>query len=89
MTRVAGPIGAQQEVTRRKINVAKTRAWQRSEGKNPRVSLNAKVRAYARRQGMNLEPPVKSRDNLAEQDSFSVWMLSKAQSLRAKASQPE
>jgi hypothetical protein len=38
-------------------------AWQRKEGKNPKGGLNAKGRASARRQGMNLKAPVKSGDN--------------------------
>ncbi len=38
--------------------VAKTPAWQRKEGKNPKGGLNAKGRVSARRQGMNLKPPV-------------------------------
>jgi len=38
--------------------VAKTPAWQRKEGKDPKGGLNAKGRASARRQGMNLKPPV-------------------------------
>lgn len=41
----------------------KTPAWQRSEGKNPAGGLNAKGRASARAEGMNLKPPVKSGDN--------------------------
>lgn len=40
-----------------------TPAWQRKEGKNPSGGLNAKGRASARREGMNLKPPVKSGDN--------------------------
>ena len=43
--------------------MAKTPAWQRKEGKNPRGGLNAKGRASARRQGMNLKHPVKRGDN--------------------------
>ena len=43
--------------------MAKTPAWQRSEGKNPSGGLNAKGRASARAQGMNLKAPVKSGDN--------------------------
>lgn len=43
--------------------MAKTPAWQRSEGKNPKGGLNAKGRASAKAQGMNLKPPVKSGDN--------------------------
>jgi hypothetical protein len=41
----------------------KTPAWQRAEGKNPAGGLNAKGRASARAEGMNLKPPVKSGDN--------------------------
>lgn len=37
--------------------MAKTPAWQRSEGKNPKGGLNAKGRASAKAQGMNLKPP--------------------------------
>jgi hypothetical protein len=43
--------------------MAKTPAWQRSEGKNPKGGLNAKGRASAKAQGMDLKPPVKSGDN--------------------------
>jgi hypothetical protein len=43
--------------------VAKTPAWQRKEGQNPRGGLNAKGRASARAQGSNLKPPVKKGDN--------------------------
>lgn len=43
--------------------MAKTPAWQRSEGKNPAGGLNAKGRASAKAQGMNLKAPVKSGDN--------------------------
>jgi hypothetical protein len=40
-----------------------TAAWQRKEGKNPAGGLNAKGRASAKAEGMNLKPPVKSGDN--------------------------
>ena len=43
--------------------MAKSPAWQRKEGKNPAGGLNAKGRASARRQGMNLKAPVKKGDN--------------------------
>jgi len=43
--------------------MAKTPAWTRKEGKNPKGGLNAKGRASARAQGMNLKAPVKSGDN--------------------------
>ena len=37
-------------------------AWQRAEGKNPKGGLNAKGRASAKAQGMNLKPPVKKAE---------------------------
>jgi len=43
--------------------MAKTPAWQRKEGQNPKGGLNARGRASARAQGSNLKPPVKSGDN--------------------------
>ena len=41
----------------------KTPAWQRAEGKNPKGGLNAKGRASAKAEGMNLKAPVKAGDN--------------------------
>ena len=41
----------------------KTPAWQRKEGKSPSGGLNAKGRASAKAQGMDLKAPVKSGDN--------------------------
>ena len=41
----------------------KSPAWTRSEGKNPKGGLNAKGRASAKAEGMNLKAPVKSGDN--------------------------
>ena len=43
--------------------MAKTPAWTRKEGKNPKGGLNAKGRASAKAQGSNLKPPVKSGKN--------------------------
>jgi hypothetical protein len=40
-----------------------TAAWTRKEGKNHAGGLNAKGRASAKAEGMNLKPPVKSGDN--------------------------
>ena len=37
--------------------MAKSPAWQRKEGKNPNGGLNAKGRASAKKEGMNLKPP--------------------------------
>jgi hypothetical protein len=41
----------------------KAPAWTRKEGKNPKGGLNAKGRASAKSEGMNLKAPVKSGDN--------------------------
>jgi hypothetical protein len=41
----------------------KPAAWTRKEGKNPKGGLNAKGRASAKAEGMNLKAPVKSGDN--------------------------
>jgi hypothetical protein len=41
----------------------KTPAWQRKAGKAPSGGLNAKGRASAKAEGMNLKPPVKAGDN--------------------------
>jgi hypothetical protein len=41
----------------------KSPAWTRKEGQNKSGGLNAKGRASAKAQGMNLKAPVKSGDN--------------------------
>lgn len=46
--------------------VAKSAAWTRKEGKNPRGGLNARGRASARAEGHNLKPPVKSGTTLSD-----------------------
>ena len=43
--------------------MAKTPAWTRKEGKNPKGGLNAKGRASAKAEGSNLKAPVKSGTN--------------------------
>lgn len=43
--------------------MGKSPAWQTKAGKNPKGGLNAKGRASAKKQGMNLKAPVKSGDN--------------------------
>ena len=53
--------------------MAKTPAWTRKEGKNPKGGLNAKGRASAKAEGMNLKAPVKSGDN-PRRASFLVRM---------------
>lgn len=43
--------------------MAKTPAWRRAEGQAKSGGLNAKGRASAKAEGMNLKAPVKSGDN--------------------------
>lgn len=43
--------------------MAKTPAWQRKEGQNPKGGLNEAGRRSAKAEGMNLKAPVKSGDN--------------------------
>jgi hypothetical protein len=52
--------------------MAKTPAWQRKEGKSPTGGLNAKGRASAKKQGMNLKPPQPKGG--ARKDSFCARM---------------
>ena len=55
----------------------KTPAWQRKEGKNPKGGLNAKGRASAKKEGMNLKPPApnpKTDKDKARKKSFCARM---------------
>ena len=58
--------------------MAKTPAWQRKAGKNPKGGLNAKGRAsYNRATGGNLKPPApnpKSKKSKARKKSFCARM---------------
>jgi hypothetical protein len=47
-------------------------AWQRKEGKNPNGGLNAKGRASAKKEGMNLKPP--QPEGGKRRDSFCARM---------------
>lgn len=52
-------------------------AWTRKEGKNPAGGLNAKGRASAKREGMNLKPPApnpKTKKDAARRESFCARM---------------
>ena len=52
-------------------------AWQRKEGKNPSGGLNAKGRASAKKQGMNLKPPApnpKTKADAGRRASFCARM---------------
>ena len=53
--------------------MAKSPAWTRKEGKNPKGGLNAKGRASAKKQGMNLKPPApnpKTKKDASRRKSF-------------------
>ena len=52
--------------------MAKSPAWQRAEGKNPEGGLNAKGRASAKKQGMNLKAP--QPQGGSRKDSFCARM---------------
>jgi len=53
--------------------MAKTPAWQRSEGKSPSGGLNAKGRASAKAEGHNLKAPTKDTKN-SRHKSFCARM---------------
>jgi hypothetical protein len=52
--------------------MAKSPAWQRKEGKSPTGGLNAKGRASAKKQGMNLKAP--QPEGGSRKDSFCARM---------------
>ena len=55
----------------------KTPAWQRKEGKSEQGGLNAKGRASAKKQGMNLKPPApnpKTKADAGRRASFCARM---------------
>ena len=58
--------------------MAKSPAWTRKEGQNPKGGLNAKGRASAKKEGHNLKAPVNRKPKTAEeyrrQGSFLVRM---------------
>ena len=57
--------------------MAKTPAWTRSEGKDATGGLNAKGRASAKAQGMNLKPPApkpKTEADAGRKKSFCARM---------------
>jgi hypothetical protein len=57
--------------------MAKSPAWQRVEGKNVEGGLNAKGRASAKAQGMNLKPPApkpKTTEDAGRKKSFCARM---------------
>ena len=57
--------------------MAKSAAWTRKEGKDPKGGLNAKGRASAKKQGMNLKPPApnpKTKEDAGRRASFCARM---------------
>jgi hypothetical protein len=73
------------------IEMAKSPAWQRKEGKNPEGGLNAKGRASAKREGHNLKPPVSkekaahSEMDAARRRSFCARMTGMKKKLTGSA----
>lgn len=59
-----------------------TPAWQRKEGQNPEGGLNAKGRASAKKQGMNLKPP--QPEGGSRRDSFCARMSGMKRKLTSK-----
>lgn len=57
--------------------MTKSPAWQRKEGKSEKGGLNAKGRASAKAQGMNLKPPApnpKTKEDAGRRKSFCARM---------------
>ena len=74
--------------------MAKTPAWQRAEGKNPKGGLNAKGRASAKAEGHNLKPPAphpKTKKDEGRRASFCARMSGMKKKLTgsAKAADPD
>jgi len=69
--------------------MAKSPAWQRSEGKSPSGGLNEKGRASARAEGHNLKAPTKETGN-SRHKSFCARMTGMKRKLTgsAKAADP-
>ena len=69
--------------------MAKTPAWQRSEGKNPEGGLNEAGRRSAKAQGMNLKRP--QPEGGSRKDSFCARMTGMKRKLTgsAKAADPD
>jgi hypothetical protein len=72
--------------------MAKTAAWQRKEGKDPKGGLNAKGRASAKAQGMNLKPPApnpKTKKDAARRKSFCARSAGQMKMFPEAAKNPE
>jgi hypothetical protein len=62
--------------------MAKSPAWTRKEGKNPNGGLNAKGRASAKAQGMNLKAP--QPEGGPRRDSFCARMTGMKKKLTSR-----
>lgn len=72
--------------------MAKTPAWQRKEGQNPKGGLNAKGRASAKAEGMNLKPPApnpKTEKDAARRKSFCARSAGQMKMWPEAAKDPE
>jgi hypothetical protein len=72
--------------------MAKSPAWTRKEGKNPKGGLNAKGRASAKKQGMNLKPPApnpKTDKDAARRKSFCARSGGQMKKFPEAAKDPE
>lgn len=71
--------------------MAKTPAWTRKEGKDPKGGLNAKGRASAKAQGMNLKPPApnpKTKEDKGRRKSFCARSAGQAKMFPEAAKDP-
>lgn len=72
--------------------MAKTPAWQRSEGKDPKGGLNAKGRAsYNKATGGNLKPPApnpKTKEDAARRKSYCARSAGQAKMFPKAAKDP-
>jgi hypothetical protein len=69
------------------VATKKTPAWQRKEGQSPTGGLNAKGRASAKKQGMNLKPP--QPEGGKRKDSFCARSAGQAKMFPAAAKDPD
>ena len=70
----------------------KTPAWTRKEGKAEAGGLNAKGRASAKAQGMNLKPPApnpKTKKDVARRESYCARSAGQAKMFPEAAKNPE
>jgi hypothetical protein len=72
--------------------MAKSPAWTRKEGKDPKGGLNAKGRASAKAEGMNLKPPApkpKTEKDAARRKSYCARSAGQMKMWPEAAKDPE